>query len=162
MTAIMQGCRSACWAVPGHAANGTNIISQYNHIWNTIQGVTADGGTLYYNVGAGKGSGTGDKILNNLVHDTTDSSIIDHGVHGSGYGGEGIYLDISSAGVDVENNVVYRMADIGAFMNSGPVPNLPPSTFHNNIFALRQKGDVQPGDSVAGRLHQSDHASQCH
>ena len=92
----MLGCSA-------HEANGTNIVSQYNHIWNTMQGVTSDGGTLYYNVGAGMGSGSGDKILNNLVHDTTDSSIIDKtgglNVAGSGYGGEGIYLDIQSAGV---------------------------------------------------------------
>ncbi len=33
------GCPSA-----GFAANGVNITTQYNHIWNVIQGITSDGG----------------------------------------------------------------------------------------------------------------------
>ncbi len=124
------GCPSADFA-----ASGTNIITQYNHIWNVMQGITSDGGTLYYNIGTAGGSGTGNKILNNLLHDTTDSSIIDQGVKGSGYGGHGIYLDTQSAGVDVENNVVYRMADSTLFMNDGPAQGQMADTFRNNIFA---------------------------
>jgi hypothetical protein len=130
--AAMSICMLGCTA---HSANGTNLVSQYNHIWNTTQGVTADGGTIYYNVGASDGSGTGDKILNNLVHDTTDSSIIDNGVHGSGYGGDGIYLDIQSSGVDVENNVVYRVSQDGIVYSLGPAPGQPANTFKNNIVA---------------------------
>jgi hypothetical protein len=124
---------------PSHEANGTNNITQYNHIWNTTQGVTSDGGTLYYNTGLASGSGTGNKILNNLVHDTTDSSIIDVGVRGSGYGGEGIYLDIQSSGIDVENNVVYRVAASPAWISLGPAPGHPGNTFHNNILAYGRK-----------------------
>lgn len=37
-------------------ANAHNIVSQYNHIWNVMQGLTSDGGTLYYNTG-------GDRLL---------------------------------------------------------------------------------------------------
>jgi hypothetical protein len=75
-------------------------------------------------------------MLNNLVHDVTDSSILDNGVHGSGYGGHGIYLDNQSAGVDVENNVVYRVAGSTAFITAGPAAGQLPHTFHNNIFAF--------------------------
>lgn len=124
-------CLIAC---PGE--NGSNIISQYNHLWNLIQGITSDGGVLYYNVGGPKKSGTGNRILNNLVHDNTDSSVIDEGVHGSAYGGAGIYLDIQSAGFDVENNVIFRNSQNAVQISIGPPPGFPGNTFKNNIFAL--------------------------
>ena len=63
--------------------NGRNIISQYNHIWNIMQGITSDGGTLYYNTGSAQRRGTGNTILNNLVHDISDSSIVDRRILGS-------------------------------------------------------------------------------
>ncbi len=127
-------CNLGCPSV-GYTANGVNIVSQYNHIWNVIQGITSDGGTLYYNIGSPGGSGTGNKILNNLLHDVTDSSILDVSVKGSGYGGHGIYLDTQSANVDVENNVVYRVAGSTVFIHQGPVPEQTANTFRNNIFA---------------------------
>jgi uncharacterized protein (TIGR03437 family) len=129
------GCPSA-----GFLANGTDILSQYNHIWNVMQGITSDGGTLYYNIGSAGGSGLGNRILNNLVHDVTDSSVIDAGVSGSGYGGSGIYLDAQSAGVDVENNVVFRVAGPAIHLTQGPAAGLPGHTFRNNIFALARTG----------------------
>jgi hypothetical protein len=128
-------CETGC---PG--ANGSNIVSQYNHIWNLIQGITSDGGAVYYQTGSAQGSGTGNKILNNLVHDVNDSSIIDRGIPGTGYGGNGIYLDSQSAGVSVENNVVYRISQDTAFMTQGPVNGQPANTFKNNIFAYGRKG----------------------
>ncbi len=127
-------CLLGCPSVD-FAANGVNITTQYNHIWNIIQGITSDGGTLYYNIGSGGGSGSGGKILNNLLHDVTDSSIIDQNIKASGYGGHGIYLDNQSAGVDVENNVVYRVADSTAFFNEGLGQGQMANTFSNNIFA---------------------------
>ena len=127
-------CNLGCPSV-GHAASGTNIITQYNHIWNVMQGITSDGGTLYYNIGAAGGSGTGNKILNNLLHDVTDSSILDVNVKGSGYGGHGIYLDTQSADVDVENNVVYRVAGSTVFVHQAPALGQNADTFRNNIFA---------------------------
>ena len=127
----LLGCPSA-----GFTANGVNISSTYNHIWNIMQGITSDGGTLYYNIGGPGGSGSGGRIFNNLLHDATDASILDAAVKGSGYGGHGIYLDNQSAGVDVENNVVYQVADSTAFITSGPAAGQPANTFHNNIFAL--------------------------
>ena len=133
-----NGCPSYQWS-----ANGINVIMQYNHIWNVMQGITSDGGALYYDVGMSSGSGTGDKVLNNLIHDVTDSSIIDQGVTGSGYGGHGIYLDIQTAGVDVENNVVYRVASVGMVMTQGPAAGAPPNTFNNNIVAYARKSMFQ-------------------
>lgn len=123
-------CLIAC---PGQ--NGSNIISQYNHLWNIMQGITSDGGTLYYNVGGQRKSGTGNRILNNLIHDVSDSSVIDEGVHGSAYGASGIYLDIQSAGFDIENNVVFRVSQNAVHITGGPPPGYPGNTFRNNIFA---------------------------
>lgn len=132
-------CNLGCPSV-GFQASGTNILSQYNHVWNVIQGITADGGTLYYNVGSAGGSGLGNRILSNLVHDVTDSLVIDAGVKGSGYGGSGIYLDAQSAGVDVENNVVFRVTGPAIHLTAGPAAGQPGHTFRNNIFALARTG----------------------
>ena len=131
-------CESGC---PG--ANGSGIISQYNHIWNLIQGITSDGGAIFYLVGDGNRSGTGNKILNNLVHDVSDSSIIDKAILGTGYGGQGIYLDGQSAGVTVENNVVYHVSQSTVFIDKGPGNSQPANNFRNNIFAYGAKSMVQ-------------------
>ena len=140
----LLGCPS-----DGFTSNGTNILTQYNHIWNVIQGITTDGGSLYYNVGMAKGSGTGNSILNNLVHDVTDSQVIDRGVVlngrrvdvvAAGFGGSGIYIDNQSAGIDVEDNVVFRVSDPAVHVTNGPTANQAGHTFRNNIFALSPTG----------------------
>jgi hypothetical protein len=120
-------------------SNGTsNVVTSYNHIWNTMQGLTADGGTIYYGIG-GLNSGTGNQILNNLVHDVTDSSIIDQHVPGSGYGGHGLYLDVQSANMNVQYNVVYRVAASGIFQAQGPAAGQGADTFDNNIIAYARQ-----------------------
>ena len=129
-----RGCPSHNWS-----ANGFNVLTQYNHLWNLMQGITSDGGALYYDVGSSTGSGWGNRVLNNLVHDVTDASIIDTGVMGSGYGGHGIYLDIQTAGLETENNVVYRVSSSGFMMPSGPAPGHAANTFNNNIVALARQ-----------------------
>jgi len=131
-------CTDGCYS-HNQSANGINIVTQYNHIWNVMEGITSDGGALYYNIGGANGSGTGDQILNNLVHDVTDSSIIDAGITGTGYGAQGIYLDIESAGVNVENNVLYRIGVSGLAMTQGPHEGQPANTFNNNIVAYARK-----------------------
>jgi hypothetical protein len=136
------GCYSYQWS-----ANGVNIITQYNHIWNVMEGITSDGGALYYNVGSANGSGTGDQILNNLVHDVTDSGIIDAKVSGSGYGGHGIYLDIQSAGMEVANNVVYHASAAGLNLAQGPAVGQSPNTFNNNIVAYAIRAMFQEPSS---------------
>ena len=128
----MMGC-------PAHTANGFNITAQYNHIWNVMQGITSDTGALYLSVGGPDGSGAGNKILNNLVHDITDSSAVDDGVAGYGYGGHGIFLDHHSAGVAVENNVVFRVSDSGFAMSQGPPAGSAGNMFRNNIVAYARK-----------------------
>ncbi len=149
---------SLCWlSCPGAPANGSNLLTQYNHIWNIMQGVTSDGGVLYYNIGNSKASGTGGRVLNNLIHDATDSSIIDQHACGgsrclgSSYGARGIYLDAFSADVLVEGNVVYNMSELDAFKNEGLPPGAPPNTFHNNIFAYATRAMFGAQDPWSGR-----------
>jgi hypothetical protein len=131
-------CSIGCSAAKTSAGT-SSVVSEYNHIWNVMQGITADGGTLYYNVGNATRSGLGNKIRHNKIHDVTDSSIIDQGVHGSGYGGAGIYLDIQSGDVDVAYNVVYRVSASSFYEGEGPAPGQPPNHVRNNIFAYARQ-----------------------
>jgi hypothetical protein len=131
-------CNLTCYSYQW-SASGTNITTEFNHIWNVMQGITSDGGALYYNIGGAQGSGTGNQVLNNLVHDVTDAGIIDVGVVGSGYGGHGIYLDAQSAGVDVANNVVYHISGGGLVMTQGPAAGEAADTFNNNIAAYARR-----------------------
>jgi hypothetical protein len=144
-------CNIGCGPYPsGVAVSGSYITSQYNHLWNLMQGVTSDGGSLYYNVGGSPGSGTNNLIDSNVVHDTNDSSVIDgSGVYpGTGYGGSGLYLDAQTGGVTVTNNVVFRMSDVAVHLTEGPsvgaTNNLTsnPNTFQNNILALAINGMI--------------------
>jgi hypothetical protein len=126
-------------------ANGTAVVSQFNHLWNLMQGLTSDGGSLYYDVGGPNGSGTGDKMYHNLIHDTTDSGIIDM-VHnkpvgpGTAFGGEGLYADSLSAGIDARYNVVYHMSGHAIHMTKGQAQGQPPNFFSNNILSLVRHG----------------------
>ena len=107
-------------------------VVQFNHIHNLGQGVTSDLGAVYYL----SGINTGNKILNNNVHDI---------VHMPGsYGGWGLYVDAGTAGVLVENNLVYRTTDASFHDNSWggapPNPPPPPDQFINNILAYGAMG----------------------
>jgi len=139
------GVSICAWGCPSYQwkGSGTRIITQYNHLWNLMQGITSDGGALYYNIGSSGGSGTGNQVLNNLVHNVTDASIIDAGFAGTGYGGHGIYLDIQSSGMDAENNVIYRVSSGGLVMTQGPAPGKPANLFNNNIVAYARKSMFQ-------------------
>jgi len=148
-------CHLSCTPV---GVNGIGITTSLNHVRNINQGITADGGELYYNIGGSGGSGTGNVISNNLVHDDTDSSIIDNPfgsspVHGSGYGGDGIYLDSQSADVLVEYNVVYNTSGNSVALTAGPaqISGWLPNTFKSNIFAygrLSMFAEGQPWPQV--------------
>ncbi len=129
-------CLMGCGA---HDANGYSILAQYNHIWNVMQGITSDGGAIYFNVGDRAGTGANNKILNNLVHDVSDSASIDQGVAGYGYGGYGIFLDNQSAAVDVGNNVVLRVSDASLAMTLGPPKGATENVFRNNILAFARR-----------------------
>ena len=116
-----------------------------------MQGVTSDGGSLYYNVGnvgtsssAPGGTGTNNFIKNNVVYDTVDSSVIDSGIAGSGYGGEGIYLDLGTGATTVSGNVVFQVNSFTVHLTEAPSIfwTARPNTFENNIFSLGEKGMI--------------------
>jgi uncharacterized protein (TIGR03437 family) len=113
-----------------------NIIS-FNHVHNLFQGIMNDSGSLYFGVGTPSppSSGTGNKMLNNKVHDVSDASALDS----DGYGGDGLYADDFSGLVDMENNLVYRVSG-NAISFSGPRagPNQS-STVKNNILAFARQ-----------------------
>jgi uncharacterized protein (TIGR03437 family) len=113
-----------------------NVIS-FNHVYNLFQGLMNDSGSLYFGVGTPSppSSGTGNKMLNNKVHDVNDASVWDS----DGYGGDGLYADDFSGLVDMENNLVYRVSG-NAISFSGPRagPNQS-STVKNNILAFARQ-----------------------
>ena len=127
--AAIAVCYCSGGTVPNLTAN--NTIS-FNHVYNLFQGIENDGGSLYFGVDAESGTATGNKMLNNKVHDVNDASVMDS----DGYGGDGLYIDDFTGLVDVENNLVYRVSG-SAVSFSGPRagPNQS-STIKNNIFAF--------------------------
>jgi hypothetical protein len=96
-----------------------------------------DSGSLYFGVGTPSppSSGTGNKMLNNKVHDVSDASVMD----ADGYGGDGLYADDFSELVDMENNLVYRVSG-NAISFSGPRAGAnQSSTVKNNILAFARQ-----------------------
>jgi uncharacterized protein (TIGR03437 family) len=113
-----------------------NVIS-FNHVYNLFQGLMNDSGSLYFGVGTPSppSSGTGNKMLNNKVHDVSDASVWDS----DGYGGDGLYADDFSGFVDMENNLVYRVSGSAiSFSGPRPGPNQA-STVKNNILAFARQ-----------------------
>jgi hypothetical protein len=148
-------CKDGCGPTTGGVSvSGNNIASSFNLISNLIQGVTSDGGALFYNVGNGTSSGTGNSIISNVINNVTDSFIIDNptaagvAVAGSAYGGEGIYLDGQTAGTLVTNNVVYNLSGHAIHIGEGLASSTQTQNiFSNNIFAFANLGmfvETQP------------------
>jgi hypothetical protein len=141
-------CHNGCGPTKsGVSISGNNIISSYNLISNIMQGITSDGGALYYNVGNANSSGTGNIVTNNVINNVTDSYIIDNPttagatVAGSAYGGEGIQLDQQTADVEVANNVVYNLSGNAMHVSQGLASSKEsPNSFNNNIFAFANSG----------------------
>ena len=141
-------CKDGCGPTTGGVSvSGNNISSSYNLTSNIIQGITSDGGAIFYNIGSGTSSGTGDSVSNNIVNNVTDSFIIDNPstagvtVAGSAYGGEGIYLDGQSAGVQVMNNIVYNLSGHAVHIAEGLASSTETQNiFSNNIFAFANLG----------------------
>ena len=128
---------------PGNKnSSGTfNNVASFNHVYDLYEGVTDDGGAIYFATGGTAFIATGNQILNNKVHDTSDASIIDS----DGYGGYGINLDGYTGSVTVENNLVYRVSAMGLNITHGPqLPNKP-NTVANNIFAYARQGMIANG-----------------
>ena len=113
-----------------------NVIS-FNHVYNLFQGIMNDSGSIYFGVGTPSppSSGTGNKMLNNKVHDVSDASVMDP----DGYGGDGLYADDFSGQVDMENNLIYRVSGNGiSFSGPRAGPNQS-STVKNNIVAFARQ-----------------------
>jgi len=116
--------------VPAGIGNANTTIS-FNHVYNLLQGIMNDGGSIRIDGGNSVFTASGNKILNNKIHDVTDASIQDS----NGYGGNGIYLDNNTGLVDVENNLVYRVSGNAVYTPQGPTAVNEANTIKNNILA---------------------------
>jgi len=119
--------------------NGNNTIS-FNHVYNLLQGIMDDGVSIRIEAGNASFTAAGNKILNNKIHDVSDSSSFFHGA--SGYGGDGIYLDNSTGLVDVENNLVYRVSDTAVYTPHGPAQEHEANKVNNNILAFARQAMI--------------------
>ena len=115
---------------PSGIGNANNVIS-FNHVYNLLQGIMNDGGSIRIDGGNSVFTAAGNKILNNKIHDVTDASIMDP----NGYGGHGIYMDDNTGLVDVENNLVYRVSGAAVYSPHGPAAPKEANIIKNNILA---------------------------
>lgn len=126
---------------PAGIGNANNVIS-FNHVYNLLQGIMNDGGSIRIDGGNQVFTAAGNKILNNKIHDVTDASIMDS----NGYGGNGVYLDNGTGLVDVENNLVYRVSGFAVYTPHGPASQNQSNTVKNNIFAYARMALAAVGD----------------
>jgi len=126
---------------PAGIGNANNVIS-FNHVYNLLQGIMNDGGSIRIDGGNAVFTAAGNKILNNKIHDVTDASIMDS----NGYGGHGVYMDDATGLVDVENNLIYRVSGFGAYTPHGPAGLNQANTIRNNIVAFARLAMVAVGD----------------
>jgi len=107
-----------------------NTVS-YNHVYQQGQGIISDFAGIYI----ATYKTTGNRVINNRVHDVTHNF-----QEPDGYNGIGIYLDNITSNVLVSNNVVYRASQSVIFNNRGAN-----NTWTNNILAYGHDGIVQLG-----------------
>jgi len=131
-------CNLGCFPGSRNSHGAFNNTVSFNHIYNIMQGITDDGGAVYLNTGNLNFAASGNQVLNNKVHDVSDASALDS----DGYGGEGIYLDMNTAVVNVENNLVYRVSGVPMFVTSVPPAPNQANTVKNNIFAFGRSGMI--------------------
>jgi hypothetical protein len=105
----------------GRSISQDNIV-EHNHIHHIGQGLLSDMGAVYT-----VGPSPGTIIRNNLIHD----------IDAHQYGGWGIYNDEGSAGIRVENNIVYNTKFACYDMHFGKE-----ITIRNNIFAMGRKDQI--------------------
>jgi uncharacterized protein (TIGR03437 family) len=122
---------------PSGIGNANNVIS-FNHVYNLLQGIMNDGGSIRIDGGNAVFTAAGNKILNNKIHDVSDASAMDS----NGYGGDGIYLDNDTGLVDVENNLVYRVSGNDVYTPHGPNSPNEANIIKNNILAYGRQSMV--------------------
>ena len=135
--AISTSQSIAAMTVPSGIGNANNVIS-FNHVYNLLQGIMNDGGSIRIDGGNAVFTAAGNKIINNKIHDVTDASIMD----ANGYGGHGAYMDDHTGLVDVENNLIYRVSGSGIYTPHGPALPKSANTIKNNIVAYAQSSLV--------------------
>ena len=136
---------------PGNkSSNGSfNNTVSFNHVFDLYEGVTDDGGAIYMATGGTTFIATGNQILNNKVHDTTDAKIIDI----DGYGGYGINLDgFGTGAVTIENNLVYRTSAQSVNITHGPQLAGYSNTISNNIFAYSRQAIIANGNPYVSNV----------
>ena len=119
-----------------------NHLVAFNHVYDLMQGIMNDGGAIRIAAGNGNGTGRGNRVLNNRVHDVSDASIFD----ANGYGGVGIYLDNQTGAVTVSNNLVYRVSGNAVYTPHGPAAAGVPNVVTNNILAFARRSMIAVGD----------------
>jgi len=142
---VYDGYRAAVGIgfLSGYTSHTHDNVISFNHVYNLMQGIMNDDGSLYINaLNELAPVPQGNKILNNKVHDVSDASALDS----DGYGGDGLYIDNTTGAVDVENNLVYRVSGSGMSFARSPGAANQPSTIKNNIFAFARTAMVQTYD----------------
>lgn len=136
--AAFQVCALSCslgvFGINYHGSSNNIVV--YNHMHHIMQGMTSDGGALYFNVGGNTHTGGGNFIANNLVHDVTDDGIQDN----DGFGGECLYLDNNTGGTLVISNIAYFCSDDPAWNTGGPNNAGWANYWINNILAYGRNG----------------------
>jgi hypothetical protein len=123
----------------GEDSNGAfNLTVENNDVWNLMQGITSDGACYYAQTQGIRGEAKGNKMIHNRCHDVSDDSALDP----DGYGGNGLYLDNTTGGWDVEQNLVYRVSGVAFNMTDGPKVPGEPNVYKNNIGAYFRKALV--------------------
>ncbi|HOD80841.1 MAG: hypothetical protein BWX88_01311 [Planctomycetes bacterium ADurb.Bin126] len=103
-----------------------NLI-ELNHVHHVMRGVLSDGGAIYT-----LGVSTGSVIRQNHFHDVWS--------YKQPPLGWGVYLDSTTSGYTVENNVVYNTTSGGFMCSNGGHENV----VRNNVFALHANHTLWP------------------
>lgn len=108
-----------------------NNLVQNNLLHDINQGVTFDLGAIYHS--SGTDTTPSNRDIGNVIHDVSTNP---NPISLADVGAAGIYVDNDSSGIDIENNLVYRVN--GALFNAGTVVS------GGNGYALRHHDGGSP------------------